>query len=54
MSIFWFVLGSLPFFVVRARTLRQGWHIALAIAAAAVVGFAGVTLAQWFLTRGGA
>lgn len=53
MGIFWFVLGSLPFFVVLALTLRQGWHIGLAIAAAAVVGFAGVSLTQWLLTRGG-
>jgi hypothetical protein len=54
MGIFWFVLGSLPFFVVLALTLRQGWHIGLAIASATVVGFAGVSLTQWLLTRGGA
>ena len=54
MGIFWFVLGSLPFFVVLALALRQGWHIGLAFAAAAIVGFAGVSLTQWLLTRGGA
>lgn len=52
MNIFWFVLGSLPFFVVLALTLRQGWNIGLAFTAAAVTGFAGVSLAQWLLTRG--
>ena len=31
MGIFWFVLGSLPFFVVLAVTLRQGWHIGLTL-----------------------
>ena len=54
MGIFWFVLGSLPFFVVLAVTLRQGWHIGLAFATAVIVGFAGVSLTQWLLSRGGA
>ena len=54
MGIFWFVLGSLPFFVVLALTLRQGWHIGLAFTSAAIVGFAGVSLTQWLLARGGA
>jgi hypothetical protein len=54
MGIFWFVLGSLPFFVVLAVTLRQGWHIGLAFATAAIVAFAGVSLTQWLLSRGGA
>lgn len=54
MGIFWFVLGSLPFFVVLALALRQGWHVGLAFAVAAVAGFAGVSLTQWLLTRGSA
>ena len=54
MGIFWFVLGSLPFFVVLALALRQGWHIGIAVVTAALVGFAGVSLTQWLLTRGGA
>lgn len=53
MGIFWFVLGSLPFFVVLALALRQGWHVGLAFAVAAAAGFAGVSLTQWLLTRGG-
>ena len=52
MSIFWFVLGSLPFFVVFAIGLRNGWHFGYAVAAAITVGFAGVSLTQWLLTRG--
>ncbi|HVR80845.1 MAG TPA: DUF3147 family protein [Luteimonas sp.] len=52
MGIFWFVLGSLPFFLVFAFALRQGWNIGLAFAAAALAGFAGVSLTQWLLTRG--
>lgn len=51
MGIFWFVLGSLPFFVVLALGLRQGWPAALAFVAAAITGFAGVSLVQWLLTR---
>jgi hypothetical protein len=54
MGIFWFVLGSLPFFVVLALALRQGWNVALAFAIAALTGFVGVTLVQWLLTRGSA
>jgi len=51
MNIFWFVLGSLPFFVVLALTLRQGWNIGVAFTAATVTGFVGVSLVQWLLTR---
>jgi hypothetical protein len=51
MGIFWFVLGSLPFFVVLALGLRQGWPVVVAFLAAAVTGFAGVSLVQWLLTR---
>jgi hypothetical protein len=51
MGIFWFVLGSLPFFLVLAFGLRHGWHIALAFAAATATGFAGVSLVQWWLAR---
>ena len=51
MGIFWFVLGSLPFFVVLAVALRHGWHIGLAFACAALAGFAGVSLTQWLLAR---
>lgn len=51
MGIFWFVLGSLPFFLVLAFGLRHGWHIALAFGAATVAGFAGVSLMQWWLVR---
>ena len=54
LSIFWFVLGSLPFFVVLPLALRAGWHVGAAFAAAALAGFAGVTVTQWLLTRGGA
>jgi len=52
MGIFWFVLGSLPFFLVLAFGLRHGWNIGLAFAVAAVTGFAGVSLTQWLLARG--
>jgi hypothetical protein len=51
MGIFWFVLGSLPFFVVLALGLRHGWQVTVAFAAAAAAGFAGVTLTQWLLAR---
>lgn len=51
MGIFWFVLGGMPFFVVLALALRQGWHVGAAFAAAAIAGFAGVTLTQWLLAR---
>ncbi|MEO6263434.1 MAG: DUF3147 family protein [Luteimonas sp.] len=51
MGIFWFVLGSLPFFLVLAFGLRHGWHIALALGAGGVAGFAGVSLTQWLLAR---
>lgn len=54
MGIFWFVLGSLPFFLVLAFGLRQGWNIGLAFAAAGLAGFAGISLTQWLLTGGGA
>ena len=52
MGIFWFVLGSLPFFLVLAFGLRHGWNIGLAFAVAAMAGFAGVSLTQWLLVRG--
>ena len=52
MGIFWFVLGSLPFFVVLALALRHGWRIGPAFAVAAAAGFAGVSLTQWLLARG--
>ena len=51
MGIFWFVLGSLPFFLVLAFGLRQGWRVEVAFAAAIVTGFAGVSLVQWLLSR---
>ncbi|MEO6065421.1 MAG: DUF3147 family protein [Lysobacterales bacterium] len=51
MGIFWFVLGSLPFFPVLAATLRNGWHVGAAFVAAAGAGFAGVMLLQWLLAR---
>ena len=51
MGIFWFVLGSLPFFIVLALGLRQGWPPIAAFVAAALTGFAGVSLVQWLLTR---
>lgn len=53
MGIFWFVLGSLPFFVVLALALRSGWPVVAAFLAATVTGFAGVTLVQWLLARSG-
>lgn len=53
MGIFWFVLGSLPFFVVLALGLRQGWPPLAAFIAAALTGFAGVSVVQWLLTRAG-
>ena len=52
MDIFWFVLGSLPFFPVLAIGLRQHWPVPVAFAAAGVAGFAGVSLVQWLMTRG--
>jgi hypothetical protein len=51
MGIFWFVLGSLPLFLVLAFGLRHGWNVALTAIAAIAVGFAGVTLVQWLLGR---
>ena len=51
MGIFWFVLGGMPFFVVLAFALRQGVHVGVSFALAAVAGFAGVTLTQWLLAR---
>lgn len=51
MGIFWFVLGSLPFFLALAFGLRSSWRIELAFAVAIVVGFAGVSLVQWLLSR---
>ena len=51
MSIFWFVLGSLPFFVVLALGLRNGWHVGLAASVAMAAGFVGVSLTQWLLAR---
>jgi hypothetical protein len=54
MGIFWFVLGSLPFFLVLAFGLRHGWNIALAFAAATIAGFVGVLLVQrWLVQAGG-
>lgn len=51
MGIFWFVVGSLPFFVVLAAGLRYGWNIGAAFAAAATAGFLGVVSLQWLLAR---
>ncbi len=51
MGIFWFVLGSLPFFPVLAIALRHNVNIVFAFALAAIAGFAGVALSQWLLTR---
>lgn len=51
MNILWFVLGSLPFFVVLAVALRGGVNVALSFLFAAMAGFAGVSLVQWLLTR---
>ncbi len=52
MGIFWFVVGSLPFFVVLALVLRHGWRIGPAFAVAGAAGFVGVSLTQWLLARG--
>lgn len=52
MGIFWFVVGSLPFFVVLAAGLRHGWHMGAAFAAAGTAGFVGVVSLQWLLSRG--
>ncbi len=52
MGIFWFVLGSLPFFLVLAFALHHGWRMLPACVVAALAGFAGVTMVQWLLTRG--
>jgi len=54
MGIFWFVLGSLPFFPVLAVALRQGWHVGLAFTAATAAGFAGVAMLQWMISRAAA
>lgn len=51
MGIFWFVLGSLPIFLILAFAWRGGWRIALAFVVAAAAGFAGVSLVQWPVTR---
>ena len=51
MGIFWFVLGGMPFFVVLAFALRQGWHVGASFVTAGFAGFAGVTLTQWLLAR---
>jgi hypothetical protein len=50
-NILWFVLGSLPFFVVLAFTLRSGVNVALSFLMASIAGFAGVSIVQWLLTR---
>ena len=52
MDIFWFVLGSLPFFPVLAIGLRQQWPVPVAFLAAGIAGFAGVSLVQWLITKG--
>lgn len=51
MGIFWFVLGSLPFFLALAFGLRHGWRIEVAFAVAIAAGFAGVSIVQWLLSR---
>ncbi len=51
MGILWFVLGSLPFFPVLAVSLRQGWNLGVAFAAAAAAGFVGVACVQWLVAR---
>ncbi len=51
MNIFWFVLGSLPFFVVLALALRGGVNVTLSFVLASAAGFAGVSVVQWLLTR---
>ncbi len=50
-NILWFVLGSLPFFVVLALTLHSGVNVTLSFLVASVAGFAGVSIVQWLLTR---
>lgn len=51
MGIFWFVLGSLPFFLVLALGLRLGWNVLASFTAAALSGFAGMLLVQWLVLR---
>ncbi len=51
MNIFWFVFGSLPFFLVLALCLRGGANIILSFVLASIAGFAGVSIVQWLLTR---
>jgi hypothetical protein len=51
MNILWFVLGSLPFFVVLVLGLRGGMNVALSFLSASIAGFAGVSIVQWLLTR---
>jgi hypothetical protein len=51
MAILWFVLGSLPFFVVLAVSLRLGLAVVPAFVIAALAGFGGTLLVQWLLTR---
>ncbi len=50
-GILWFVLGSLPFFVVLAVSLRQGLAVVPAFVLAALAGFGGTVFVQWLLTR---
>jgi hypothetical protein len=52
MAIFWFVVGSLPFFVVLALVLRQGWRSGPAVGLAGAAGFAGASLTRLLLARG--
>ncbi|GAA4864914.1 hypothetical protein [Luteimonas vadosa] len=51
MAIFWFVLGSLPFFLVLAFALRHEVQAWVAFAMAGAAGFAGVSVVQWLMTR---
>lgn len=51
MNILWFVLGSLPFFAVLAVALRQGLAVVPSFVLAALAGFGGTVLVQWWLTR---
>lgn len=53
MGIFWFVLGSLPFFLVLAFALRHGWNVGLSFGVAALAGFIGVALTQWAIVHAG-
>ena len=55
MDIFWFVLGSLPFFPALSLSLRAGLPTWLAFVIAAAAGFIGVTAVQFVLvhTRAG-